>query len=309
MVFIDTLQPMKKYILLITLFSSTLWGAAQRYVDLAKFTYTNAPQVNVNPAPLDPFESSVIQSKLLTSIPVQISDSLAFLTGIDFENHTTTLKSGWAPSSVNIATLKAGFNIKHNARLSGTYLLLPKLASDYGNLSNSFQIGGIALFKYVINPQTKFIFGSYSNTEMFGTLFVPILGVYHKSKNAKFESDIKFPITGFADYKLHNNVRIGADFLMIVRTFDLTRNSSKDFYTQLASNEFGGYLQFDLLKERVIVKTEVLYTMFDYALYKDGSSTPFGMLGWYPGDERTRENEKYENALGFKISATYRFQL
>ena len=49
--------------------------------------------------------------------------------------------------------------------------------------------------------------------------------------------------------------------------------------------------------------------MFDYSLYSDGAKTPFGMLGWYPGDKRPRMNGEYENTLGFKISAAYRFQL
>ena len=49
--------------------------------------------------------------------------------------------------------------------------------------------------------------------------------------------------------------------------------------------------------------------MYDYGLYSDGDKTPFGMLGWYPGDQRMRLNSKMSNALGFKISAFYRFQL
>ncbi len=306
---------MKKLLFSLLLFSIALISSGQNYIDLAKFTYTGVPNINIDNTPLENDTSSITQTKLLTSIPVKISDSLAFLIGIDYENHTTKIKKGWSPSSMNITTFKVGFNVKHNTKFSGTYLLLPKLASDYGDFSNSFQIGAIALFKYELNTQTKLIFGNYINTELFGILNVPILGVYHKSKNENFETDIKFPIIGFANYKLHKNVRVGADFLMIVRTFDLTRNldnsilKPSDYYTQLASNEFGGYLQFDLFKESVILKAKVVYAMFDYSLYNDGAKTPFGMLGWYPGDTRTRMNGEYQNTLGFKISAFYRFQL
>ena len=183
---------MKKLLFSLFLATITLLSSGQNYIDLAKFTYTGVPNINIDNTPLENYTSSIEQTKLLTSIPVKISDSLAFLTGIDFENHTSKLKNIWSPSSMNITTFKVGFNVKHNAKFSGTYLLLPKLASDYGDFSKSFQVGAIALFKYQLNTQTKLIFGNYINTELFGILNVPILGVYHMSKNEKFETDIIF---------------------------------------------------------------------------------------------------------------------
>ena len=287
-----------------------LTGFSQNYVDLAKFTHTSVPSTTIDTLGNDgKFDTPMSQTKLLTSVPIKLSDSLAILTGVDYENHRVQLRERWSTSSMNVTTFKVGLNVKHNAKLSGTYLVLPKLAGDYGNFSNSFQIGGIALFKYRINPQTKLVFGNYLNKEMYGILNVPILGVYHKSKNEKFETDVKFPIIGFADYKLHNNFRIGADFLMIVRTFDITKELGSGSYAQLASNEVGGYFQLDLLKESVVIKAKAIYAMYDYATYLNGATTPFGMFGWYPGDERDRTNGAFSNALGFKVSAIYRFQL
>lgn len=298
---------MRKIVSFLLLIIFSFLSNAQNYVDLVKVTYTGVPSVpfttNTNNS------TSISQSKVLTSVPVKITDSLALLTGIDYELHNAQLFPFIDASNMSVATLKIGANFKHNAKLSGTYLLLPKLASDFGSLNNSFQIGGIALLKYKLNDQTKLIFGNYINKEIFGILNVPILGVYHKSKNEKFEADVKFPIIGYADYKLHNKVRFGADFLMIVRTFDMNNNKMDGFYTHLSSNELTAYLQFDLLNESLIIKAKAVYSMFDYGLYSDNDTTPFGMLGWYPGDERTRWNSEFENALGFKVSAIYRFQL
>lgn len=288
---------------------STMMSLAQNYVDLAKFTHSNVPKTTVDVPGSEGLETPVMQTKVLTSVPVKLGDSLAFLTGIDYENHAIQLKRFWETSNMNITTLKLGFNVKHNAKLSATYLVLPKLAGDYGDFSNSFQIGAIALFKYKLNPQTKLIFGNYINKEFFGVLNVPIIGLYHKSKNGKFESDIKFPIVGFGDYKLHKNFRVGADFLMIVRSFDLTKGPQEVFYSHMASNEFGAYVQFDLLKESLIIQAKAVYAGMDYGTYLDGDTTPLGMWGWYPGDERTRFNGNVQGALGFKVAATYRFQL
>lgn len=284
-----------------------LTGFSQGYVDILKVEHTGVPKSTFNNNKNE--STSISQSKISTSVPVQLGDSLAFLTGIDYELHRLKLKPFSDFSNLNIATLKLGFNVKHNNRLSGTYLALPKLASDFGHFKNSFQIGAIALWKYKLNERTKLVFGNYINNELYGILNVPILGVYHKSENEKTEVDIKFPITGFGDYKVHKNVRLGADFLLIVRTFDLAKESVDPLYVHTSSNELAAYLQFDLLKESLVIKAKAVYSMYDYALYGDNDGTPFGMLGWYPGDERLRLNGENASALGFKISAFYRFQL
>ena len=282
-------------------------GFSQNYVDLVKATHTQIPNAGFENS--EALSTPITQSKILTSVPIKISDSLTFLTGVDYELHNLKLLPISEPVNLNIVTAKVGLNFKHNSRLSGTYILLPKLASDFGHLKSSFQMGAIALFKYQLNDQTKLVFGNYINKEFFGILNVPILGVYHKSKNEKIEVDVKFPIVGYGDYKIHKNLRVGADFLMIVRTFDLAKNNMDDFYVHTSSNEFAAYLQFDLLKESLIIKAKAVYSMFDYALYQDNDLTPFGTFGVYPGDERVRLNGKISSALGFKISAIYRFQL
>ena len=299
---------MNKIILSTLLSSLTFLTFGQNYVDLVKLTHTQVPnsvfENNLN------ISTPITQTKLSTSIPITLNDSLVFLTGVDYELHRLKLNPLAADfSNLNIATLKLGFNIKHNSKLTGTYLALPKLASDFGHLNKSFQIGAIALWKFKLNTQTKLVFGNYINTERFGILNVPIFGVYHKSKNEKTEIDIKFPITGFGDYKVHKNIRLGADFLLIVRTFDLAKSDVNEFYVHTASNELAAYLQFDLLKERLIIKAKAVYAMYDYGMYADGDGTPFGMLGWYPGDQRMRLNSETSSSLGFKVSAFYRFQL
>ncbi|MBO73355.1 MAG: hypothetical protein CMD35_07055 [Flavobacteriales bacterium] len=299
---------MNKIILSTLLSSLTFLTFGQNYVDLVKLTHTQVPNSVFENNPN--ISTPITQTKLSTSIPITLNDSLVFLTGVDYELHRLKLNPLAADfSNLNIATLKLGFNIKHNSKLTGTYLALPKLASDFGHLNKSFQIGAIALWKFKLNTQTKLVFGNYINTERFGILNVPIFGVYHKSKNEKTEIDIKFPITGFGDYKVHKNIRLGADFLLIVRTFDLAKSDVNEFYVHTASNELAAYLQFDLLKERLIIKAKAVYAMYDYGMYADGDGTPFGMLGWYPGDQRMRLNSETSSALGFKVSAFYRFQL
>ena len=346
---------MKEIVFSMLLFGFALISSGQEYIDLVKFAHTHIPSVKLKDYNSSSPNTSVTQTKISTSLPVKLNESSAFLTGIDYELHRVQLSlkpnsddftSGFInsstqeirlgaedyeqspnpPSSLNMTTLKLGFNKKHNNKLSGTYLALPKIASDFTYIKNSFQIGVIALLKYKFNEQTNLIFGNYINTEFFGILNVPILGVYHKSKNEKAEVDIKFPITGFGDYKIHKNIRMGADFLLIVRTFNLVNLDGSspagsslfvgqdydyegEAYVHTSSNEIAAYFQLDLFKESLIIKLKGVYSMYDYSVFADNDKTPFGMLGWYPGDQRTPLNYSMSNALGFKISAFYRFQL
>ncbi|MBL56310.1 MAG: hypothetical protein CMP61_03890 [Flavobacteriales bacterium] len=350
---------MKKIFFSAFLISLTFISLAQDYLDLVKFTHTHIPSVKLKDYNSSSPNTSVTQTKISTSLPVKLNESSVFLTGIDYELHRVQLlfkpsfygfnsvsvlsedstQETWvgaedyqqrgdpsSPSDLHMTTLKLGFNKKHNNKLSGTYLALPKIASPFVYLKNSFQIGAIALWKYKFNDQTKLIFGNYINKEFFGILNVPILGVYHKSKNEKAEVDIKFPITGFGDYKIHKNIRIGADFLLIVRTFNLVSfevsslagsslfvDEDYDYegeaYVHTSSNEIAAYFQLDLFKESLIIKLKGVYSMYDYSVFADHDKTPFGMLGWYPGDQRTPLNYSMSNALGFKISALYRFHL
>jgi len=307
---------MIKLIFSTLLVSLTLIGSGQNYVDLIKITHTQIPSSPFNKLENEDYKrfseihsTSVSQSKISTSLPIALGDSLIFLTGVDYELHRLKLNPISTFSNLNIATLKLGFNKKHNPKLSGTYLALPKIASDLGHLKNSFQIGAIALWKYKLNPQTKLIFGNYINTELFGILNVPILGVYHKSKNQKTEINITFPITGYGDYKIFKNIRIGTDFLLIVRTFDLAQPNVSESYVHTSSNEVAAYFQLDLFKESLILKAKAIYSLYDYNVYKDDDKTPFGMFGWYPGDSRNPPEFLISNAIGFQVSAFYRFQL
>jgi hypothetical protein len=165
---------------IICIFILFVSGFSQNYVDLVKATHTQIPNASFKNS--EALSTPITQSKILTSVPIKISDSLTFLTGVDYELHNLKLLPVSEPVNLNIVTAKVGLNFKHNSRLSGTYILLPKLASDSSNIKSSFQMGAIALFKYQLNNQTKLVFGDYINKEFFGILNVPILGVYHKSK-------------------------------------------------------------------------------------------------------------------------------
>ncbi|MFB0924155.1 MAG: metallophosphoesterase, partial [Vicingaceae bacterium] len=83
------------------------------------------------------------------TLPIQINDSNAFLTGFNIDQIKTKFHPTDNFRTVSSVNLKIGFNKKHSSKWSGTYMFLPKLSSDFKNLgSKDFQFGALALMKY-----------------------------------------------------------------------------------------------------------------------------------------------------------------
>jgi len=87
---------------------------------------------------------------------------------------------------------------------------LPKLSSDLANVSNDdFQIGIVGLANYKIKKNLKFKFGFYFNTESYGSLFVPLLGLYYLSPNNKLETNLTLPLKADLNYLLSKIIAVG----------------------------------------------------------------------------------------------------
>ena len=91
-------------LIIICSFILGLGGFSQNYVDLAKVSHTQIPDAGFENS--DALSTPITQSKILTSIPIKISDSLAFLTGVDYELHNLKLSPTSDPVNLNIITAK-----------------------------------------------------------------------------------------------------------------------------------------------------------------------------------------------------------
>ena len=138
---------------------------AQDYIDLIKFDYAITPT--------NAFDSSTISTTLQEingdfTLPIVINDNMTFLSGAIYENIIASFNPNRPNESLTGITLKLGANLKHNKRLSGTYMLLPKVSSDMKNIAErDIQVGGVVLMKYTKTDQLNFRFGLYSNGELF----------------------------------------------------------------------------------------------------------------------------------------------
>ena len=96
---------------IICIFILFVSGFSQNYVDLVKATHTQIPNASFKNS--EALSTPIIQSKILTSVPIKISDSLTFLTGVDYELHNLKLLPVSEPVNLNIVTAKVGLNFKY----------------------------------------------------------------------------------------------------------------------------------------------------------------------------------------------------
>jgi hypothetical protein len=273
---------------------------AQDFVDIARVHYAGSS--------INKFDSSASGSRLdeigldLT-VPIVLNDRFSVLTGGIYEGIKTQLYADKERESIQSFTLKAGFNWKHNDKWSGTYVFLPKVASDFKNplTRQDFQFGAIALLKYNYTNNIKYKFGIYGNTELFGPWVVPIFGLYYLSPTKKFEANFTLPLAADINYKLSPLVHVGANFFGLVRTYNLTEgvagSDTGTGYVARSTNELFTYLRVNLGKTSILQFKVGASLGRSYRVYYDFDKVDLGIPLKYFGDDRNQVNVDFEDGL------------
>lgn len=295
---------MKKTLLFLLLLYTSFLSFGQNYVDLARFHYSNTPQNNFDSVPGN---TNVEDFGLDVTLPIKLNENNAILTGFNIDQLTTKIYPSDNFSTLSTINLKIGYNKTHSNKWSGTYLLLPKISSDFKNLTHKdYQFGGLILMKYHKKENLKYNAGVYYNSELFGPFIVPLLGLYYKSANGKFETNLTLPIWADINYQLNNFIKIGANFSAFVRSYHL---SNKNAYVVKKSNDIFGYLQFNLNKS-ILLQTKTGYSIGrSYKVYDDNDKTSLGLSAFRFGDNRTVLNPTFKDGLIFKVRLIYRFHI
>ncbi len=283
-------------------------ASAQQYVDLVKFSIGNTQQLNYSNSPSS---TAIYDIDGSITYPIVINDNLALLTGVDYSSYELKLGPLYESASIlRSTTLKLGMSVKHNSKLSSTYLLLPKMAADYQQMtSDDFQFGGVALFNYQKKPDLKYRFGLYSTTEAFGFFVVPLFGLYYQNQAKKLEINATLPMAYDVNYSFGQFINIGTDFRAFVRSYILSDESNSGTYVHKNSQDISAYVQFNLLKKSVLLQLKGVYGLNDYAVFDQSEKIDLGVSAFLIGDDRTRLNPELDNGLGFKVKLIYRFHL
>jgi hypothetical protein len=282
-----------------------MFGFSQNYVDLLK--------VNLNTTPNNTFDSSSVKTKVNEvmvdfTIPIKLNEKTSLITGLIYENIQTKLFEEGNVKSFGSSTLKLGINNKFNEKLSGTLVLLPKIASDFKSIGNKdFQVGAIGILKIKKHDNLNYKIGLYYNSELFGPFFVPMFGFYYLSPNKKFEANVMLPLQGDVNYKIIPFMSIGCNYNGLNRSYHL--NDYNGSYVSKFSNELYAYLKFDVTK-KIIFQTKVGQSLGrKYKVYDENDKVDLGLPLLFIGDHRKQINTNFSNGLIFQFSFFYRFNL
>ena len=279
---------------------------AQDYIDLFKIgygkTFNNSFDNTSENTELTTFDSDL-------TYPIVLNDKNAFITGAGFSYNNLQLFPNSDFTSLYSLTLKIGLASTFNDTWSSTIVLLPKIASDYKNISgDDFYFGGFAVLKLKKKDNLIYRFGIYATSEAFGISSTPIIGWYYLSPNKKFEMDMSLPIAADINYKL-GFATVGVDYSGIGRSYKLNQGTQPQQYVDQSSLEFLGYFQFNTLKNSVLLRAKAGYATSSYEVYKDGDKIDFGLSAFSFGDNRTQLNPNIGGGLFLKFEAIYRFHL
>ena len=283
---------------------------SQDYIDVIKVGYGRSFKNNFEGSESSTYISS-LEANL--TLPIVLNKNNAIVTGGIFSQNRLQLypsENGLETPFTNLysTTLKIGLSSVFSKKWGMTIVCLPKIASDYHDISsNDFFLGGFGILKYQKRENVLYRFGIYSSSEAFGFYTTPILGWYSLSKDKKVEMDIFMPISVDVNYT-KGQFTYGFSYFGIGRSFNLEQNDL-NHYVQLNSLEFAGYAQYNRLFKNTILRAKFGYASDDYEVHNYGEKIDFGFIAFNFGDDRQQLNPKIKGSLFFKLEMIYRVRL
>ena len=308
---------MKKNILFIALLLCIGTLQAQDYFDIFKASFSSASLGNVDD---ENAQTDVTNRNIELYMPIPITQKVTIIAGFTYEN--TSLGNmyfnfdespyGFVDGSKNLimTRLNLGMKINHGNRWSGTYVALPKLASDFSNLgSGDFQIGGLALLEKKYSSRKVLKFGAYMSSENFGTTVTPIIGLWYKSKNSKFYVNATLPIRADVNYSITDAFSLGANLLSSVKSYNLSNERNSDFYVQEESIRLSAFAAYGFLNDMLVVRARVGLDTTDYALYDKDAASVVQVLTKQIGNRKDEDRRNSEFAAAPFVGLDFIFRV
>lgn len=293
---------------------------SQDYVDLFRVQYSGTPLINYKPDSVASSGSTIEEIGIDLTLPIKLNDKFVIITGYSFDQLNVLpfpqYQTG-AEWSYKMHSLKAGLSWQHNDTWSGQYLVIPKTTGKLDNINTkNSQLAALALVKQKKKENLFYRYGLYYNSEIFGPFFVPLLGVWYRSPNKKFEMNWTLPVWADMNYTWKPWLTTGFNFQSFVRTFyapqyisNFRGGKALDHYMVKASNEIFLYTQFNI-KRSFLIQTKVGHSIGrKFKHYNYGDNVAWGFSAFRFGDNRTQLNPNLKDGLIFQVRLIYRFWL
>lgn len=289
---------------------------AQDYIDLFKVSYIQ----NFDHEFQNFNQGTNIQSlEADLTLPIQLDEKNAIITGFLYSQNALSLfpENNGFPDNISerstlyATTLKLGINSVLSEKWSGAFVFLPKLSSDYIDISkDDFFLGGFSIFNYKKNEHLNYKLGGVVIQQTFGVVAIPLIGLYYESPSEKLEVDLTLPVAGDANYRITPNTAFGVNYYGIGRSFDIHQDNVADYYVDYASLEFSGYFQYGILDNSVLLRAKAGYATFTGEAYAVGDDIDVRVAGLFDiGDNRTQLNPNISGGFFGKFEMVYRFDL
>ena len=293
---------MKKLVILFLFIS--FFSEAQEYVDILKMGYSYTSDAKFEGTN----ESTEVKSfEAGVTFPIVLNDKYALITGVSFNTNHLLLSPEFNQTTDLYSTLlKIGIATTHSEKWSSTIVLLPKISSDYKNLSgDDFYFGGFAIAKLKKSEHFKYRFGFYASTEAFGMFATPIFGFYYLSPSKRLEIDASLPISADINYRF-GKAAVGIDYFGIGRSYNISQDTSIPVYIEQTPLEFTTYFQYGILENSILLRAKVGYSSNIHEVYEQGDKLDFRLSAFSFGDDRTQLNPDILGSVFFKVEAIYR---
>lgn len=297
------MRPTLLYCLL--LFSVKVFS--QDYIDIAKISYTISPNNSFengeNGTTMDEFNLQI-------DLPHVINERDALIFSLAGNVNNIGLHPDQRDNShLTAINLRLGLNRQYNETWSGTYLVIPKITTDFSNgLKQGYQVGFVALVNQKKSPRLKYTYGIYTNTEEFGQLVVPLLGGYYMTKNGKWEFTALMPALFDINHKISPKTSLGINYEGIGTTYSIDNNFYKDSYVTRGVTQLYTYAQFKLTSS-LFLRTKAGYEIRSYRIFDEHDKVSLSLASIYFGDNRKQLNTELKNNFMFKFEFFYRFSL
>lgn len=298
---------MKKKLLQIVFLALPFFTNAQEFVDLFSINYSKSEKTN--------FDDSTINTTITTSatnliLPVVLNEKYTALGGVNYIFYNLQILPNAGNTSLHTTALRAGLKVNHSEHWSGIYVLIPKIASDYKQISGEdFYFGGVAIAKYRRDKNFTYSIGLYASTEAYGISTTPVLGLYYHSPNQRFEVNCLMPNDADMNYLISEKTKIGVDFLGHGNSYKITTDNVQSNYVENNSIDFSSYVQQSVLDKKVLLRLKAGYSLNDFRVYPIDQKLDLQILALRFGDNRTRILQDKSNSLFLKLEAIYRFDL
>lgn len=311
---------MKKLAFLSILLSS-YFAFNQGFIDLGNAYWRTSPSNTIGSAQNSANKRHFNMYVLNAKAPIVLSEKSVFIVGLEHMQQTVTTTNNelglYSDYSFGSSMLQLGWEQQWNDQSKMLFMALGRFNSDYNDVGLShFQFGGLALGTTKRSENFDWKYGVYANTELFGTMVVPLFG-FNWKMNDQMRFKLLIPLNFEYSYQPKNWLRAGVRFEGVNGSYayqSVPGNSWSNKYIDRADNNLWAFSEFKVGGNFWFHLKAGHSVLRKYRVFDEGDKMALKLGPVNIGDERNDGAPKevttwFENGYSFEARIIYRFPL